>query len=107
VTYSVDGTDPWHQDFHAHLTIVNNGSTLVAGWTVQLSLPGDQVDWVGYPGAWEPFSDWQFGGGTLVLTAASGGEAVAPGATEIVPIAVRGNAATPGGCTFDGAPCQP
>ena len=51
VTYTVDGTDPWHQGFRAHLTIVNHGTTPVAGWTVQVSLPGDQVDWAGYPGA--------------------------------------------------------
>jgi cellulose binding protein with CBM2 domain len=107
VSYSVDGTDPWNQGFHAHLTIVNNGSTPVAGWTVQLSLPGDQVDWVGYPGAWQPFSNWQFGGGTLVLNAVSGGETIAPGATEIVPVAGQGTATAPAGCTFNGASCQP
>jgi hypothetical protein len=107
VSYSVDGTDTWNQGFRAHLTIVNNGSTPVAGWAVQLSLPGDQVDWVGYPGAWQPFSNWQYGGGTLVLNAVSGGETIAPGATEIVPIAGQGSTTAPAGCTFDGAPCQP
>jgi hypothetical protein len=50
---------------------------------------------------------WQFGGGTLVLDAVSDGETIAPGATEIVPIAGQGNATAAGSCTFDGAPCQP
>jgi hypothetical protein len=107
VTYSVDGTDPWHHDFRAHLTIVNHGAAPVAGWSVQVSLPGDQVDWVGYPGAWDPFASWQFSGGTLVLNAVSGGETLAPGATEVVPISAQGGNTVPGGCQFNGAACQP
>ena len=107
VTYTLDGTDPWHQAFRAHLTIVNHGATPVAGWTVQVSLPGDQVDWVGYPGAWDSFANWQFSGGTLALTAVSGGETLAPGATEIVPISAQGGTTVPGGCQFNGAACQP
>ncbi|HET7245101.1 MAG TPA: cellulose binding domain-containing protein, partial [Streptosporangiaceae bacterium] len=107
VTYTLDGTDPWRGDFRAHLTIVNHGATPVAGWTVQVSLPGDQVDWVGYPGAWNPFANWQFSGGTLDLNAVSGGETLAPGATEIVPISAQGGNTVPGGCQFNGAACQP
>jgi hypothetical protein len=107
VSYTVDGTDPWHQDFRAHLTIVNHGAAPVAGWNVQVALPGDQVDWVGYPGAWDPFANWQFNGGTLALDAVSGGETIPPGGTEIVPISVQGSNTTPGGCDFNGAACQP
>ena len=79
----------------------------MAGWTVQVSLPGDQVDWVGYPGGWDPFADWQFSGGTLVLNAVSDGETLAPGATEVVPISAQGGNTVPGGCQFNGAACQP
>lgn len=107
VSYTVDGADPWHQDFHAHLTIANHGAAPVAGWNVQVTLPGDQVDWVGYPGAWDPFANWQFNGGTLALNAVSGGETIPPGGTEIVPISVQGSNTTPGGCEFNGAVCQP
>lgn len=107
VSYTMDGADPWHQDFHAHLTIVNHGAAPVAGWNVQVTLPGDQVDWVGYPGAWDPFANWQFNGGTLALNAVSGGETIPPGGTEIVPISVQGSNTTPGGCEFNGAVCQP
>ena len=107
VAYTLDSTDPWHQNFRAHLTIVNHGAIPVAGWTVQVSLPGDQVDWVGYPGAWDPFANWQFTGGTLALSAVSGGETLAPGASEIVPISAQGSNTVPGGCEFNGAACQP
>jgi hypothetical protein len=72
-----------------------------------VSLPGDQIDWVGYPGAWEPFSSWQFSGGTLTLNAVSGGETLAPGATEIVPITARGATTAPANCAFNGSACQP
>jgi len=37
----------------------------------------------------------------------SGGETLAPGATEIVPISAQGGTAIPGGCRFNGAACQP
>jgi hypothetical protein len=107
VSYTVDGADPWHRDFRAHLTIVNHGAAPVAGWNAQVALPGDQVDWVGYPGAWDPFANWQFNGGTLALNAVSGGETIPPGGTEIVPISVQGSNTTPGGCEFNGAACQP
>jgi len=78
----------------------------VAGWTIQVSLPGDQVDWVGYPGGWDRFANWQFNGGTLALNAVSGGETIAPGGTEIVPITAQGTNTAPSGCTFNGAACQ-
>jgi hypothetical protein len=107
VTYTLDSTDHWHRDFRAHLTIVNHGAAPVAGWTVQVSLPGDQVDWVGYPGAWNQFANWQFSGGTLALNAVAGSETLAPGATEIVPISAQGSNTVPGGCQFNGAACQP
>jgi Cellulose binding domain len=107
VTYTLDDGGPWHPDFRAHLTIVNNGRSPVSGWTIQVSLPGDQVSWVSSPGGWGPFEDWRFTGGTLVLNAVAGGEALAPGATEIVPIFGQGATTAPGSCTFDGSACQP
>lgn len=59
------------------------------------------------PGAWDPFANWQFSGGTLALNAMPGGETLAPGATEIVPISAQGSNTVPGGCQFNGAACQP
>jgi len=107
VTYTLDGDGQWGQGFQAHLTIVNSGHRTIAGWTIQLTLPGDHVKWVGYPGAWLPFATWQFSGTTLTLHADSGGEALAPGGTEIVPIFGHGDTTAPGGCTFNGSGCQP
>jgi hypothetical protein len=106
VTYTLDRTSPWQQSFNAHLTIVNHGAAPVAGWTIQVSLPGDLVDWVGSPGGWGPFANWQFNAGTLALNAVSGGETIAPGGTEIVPITAQGANTAPSGCTFNGAACQ-
>jgi hypothetical protein len=107
VTYTLDGSSQWDRDFRAHLTIVNSGHRTIAGWTIQLTLPGDRVDWVGYPGAWRPFATWQFGGTTLTLHADSSGETLSPGSTEIVPIFGAGHTTAPRGCTFNGSGCQP
>jgi hypothetical protein len=108
VTYTLDdGGGPWSQDFRAHLTIVNNGGGPISGWTIQVSLPGDQVTWVNSPDGWGPFANWQFTGGTLALTAVSGGETLAPGAAEIVPIFGQGATTAPASCTFNGSACQP
>ncbi len=41
------------------------------------------------------------------LTAVSGGETLAPGTTEIVPISAQGGTIVPGGCQFNGMACQP
>lgn len=107
VTYTLDGDGQWDHGFRAHLTIVNSGHRAIAGWTIQLTLPGDHVSWVGYPGAWLPFATWQSRGTTLTLHADSGGETLSPGGTEVVPIFGRGHTTAPGGCTFNGSGCQP
>ncbi|HEY6276469.1 MAG TPA: hypothetical protein VIX86_09050 [Streptosporangiaceae bacterium] len=110
VTYSPAGQDQWGR-FSTQLTIANHGSRPVSGWTLQLSYPGDQVFWVGYqgfPDGWHgnEFVSWQFGGGTLTLTAQAGGETLAPGAAQTITIFGDGNAQVPAGCTFDGAACS-
>jgi hypothetical protein len=108
VTYTLDdGGDHWHHGFSAHLTIVDNAHQAIPGWTIDLSLPGDQVSWVGYPGAPQPFAVWQLSGSSLVLHAVSGGETLSPGGTEVVPIFADGPSAYPSGCTFNGASCRP
>ena len=107
VAYTLDGSGQWDQGFRAHLTIVNNGHRTIAGWTIQLALPGDRVNWVGYQEPWRPFAMWQFSGTTLTLHADSGGETLSPGSTEIVPIFGDGDTTAPSGCTFNGSGCQP
>jgi hypothetical protein len=93
--------------FSTQLTIVNQGSTPVAGWTLQLSYPGDQVFWVGYPGSGPgtEFVSWHFGGDMLTLSAQAGGEALAPGGTQSIVIVGTGNSPVPAGCTFNGSAC--
>ena len=105
VSYTLDSNGQSHWGFHAHLTIVNNGRRPIAGWTLQVTLPGDQVNWVGYPGAWGPFAAWQFSGGTLTLHAVSGGETLPPGGTEILPLLAGGDSTAPSGCSFNGNGC--
>jgi hypothetical protein len=108
VTYTLDGGDgQGNHGFRAHLTIVSTGHQATPGWTIELSLPGDEVSWVGYPDAPLPFARWQFSGHLLVLHAASGGETLPPGGTEVVPISAAGPHKAPRGCTFNGAPCRP
>lgn len=95
------------QGFQGQLTIVNHGTSQVAGWTVQLTLPGDEVDFVGNQAGWggSPFDHWQFSGDTLTLSADSS-EALGPGAVLNVTIHGQGRAAVPSGCTFDGTACR-
>jgi hypothetical protein len=112
VAYTLDsqGNHWGHPDFHAHLTIVNQGSQPVSGWTVQVTLPGDQIRWAGYQqggwGGWGDFRTWSFSGNTLTLTANSPEETLSPGASQTVYIISDGSPASPSGCTFDGAACH-
>jgi len=107
VTYSPSDHHHWG-GFQGQLTIVNHSSQTVSGWNVQLAFPGDAVQWVGYPGGWNgtPFSNWQFSGGTLTMTANRGGEALGPGGSQTITIEGQGSTSSPSGCTFNGAACR-
>ena len=102
VTVSFSGSSRGHR-FSTQVTLVNHGSARVSGWTLRLSYPGDQVFWVGYQGG--EFVSWQFGGGTLTLSARAGGETLAPGGTQSILVAGIGNTPAPAGCTFNGSGC--
>jgi hypothetical protein len=112
VAYSLDsqGNHWGHPDFRAHLTIVNRGSQPVSGWTIQVSLPGDQIRWVGSQrggwGGWGDFRTWGFSGNTLTLNANSSDEVLSPGASQTVYIIGDGDSASSVGCTFNGAACH-
>ncbi len=111
VTYTVDSQHNFwgNNHFHGHLTIVNHSSRSVSGWAIQLTLPGDRIRWVSYRQGWSqvPFSNWGFSGSTLTMTAASGAETLAPGASQTVYIEGDGSADSPTGCSFNGATCHP
>jgi hypothetical protein len=108
VSFSAEQTGFLNDRFIAHLTITNAGRATVANWELRLSLPGDRIEWVGYPGGFwgQSFANWAYDGTLLRLSADSGGEALAPGATEVVPIFGHGTRTSPAGCTFDGAACR-
>jgi hypothetical protein len=107
VTFSSDQDRRDFDHFQVQMTLVNNGGSPVSGWTVQLTLPGDGVDSVenqaGRDGS--PFEHWQFSGDTLTITADTDRETLGPGAPVSLSIHGRGNAASPTGCTFNGAAC--
>jgi hypothetical protein len=94
--------------FEVQLTIVNHGSSPVSGWTIQLTFPRDEIDFVESGSGWtaDPFDHWQFRGDMLTLSADTGSETVGPGGSEDVTIHGRGEVTFPTGCTFNGTACQ-
>jgi hypothetical protein len=110
VIYTIDSQGNFwgNKHFRSHVTVINHGSQPVSDWTIQLTLPGDGIRWVGYRLGWSqlPFSSWRFSGNTLTLAAGSPGETLAPRASQTVYIDGSGTSASPSGCTFDGAACH-
>jgi hypothetical protein len=93
--------------FQGQLTLVNQGGSPVAGWTAELTFPGDEVFSVdnqdGRDGS--PFDHWQFDGDTLTISADNSSEALAPGQPLSLSIDARGRTTSPTACTFNGAAC--
>jgi hypothetical protein len=104
-TASQDQRDFDH--FRDQLTLVNQGASPVAGWTAELTLPGDEVFSVenqdGRDGF--PFEHWQFDGDTLTISADNSSETLSPGEPLSLSIHGRGRTTSPTGCTFNGAAC--
>ena len=93
--------------FRDQLTLVNNGGRPVSGWTVQLTLPGDEIFSVETQPWWDgvPFEHWRVSGDTLTISADNDTETLAPGEPLSVSIHGRGRTTSPTGCTFNGAAC--
>jgi hypothetical protein len=93
--------------FEGQLTLVNQGASPVAGWTAELTLPGDEVfsveNQAGRNGF--PFEHWRFDGDTLTMSADSSSETLSPGEPLSLSIHGRGRTTSPTGCTFNGAAC--
>jgi hypothetical protein len=66
--------------FRDQLTLVNNGGRPVSGWTVQLTLPGDEIFSVETQPWWDgvPFEHWRVSGDTLTISADNDTEMLAP-----------------------------
>jgi Cellulose binding domain len=93
--------------FEGQLTLVNQGDSPVAGWTAELTLPGDEIFSVGNQDGRDgsPFDHWQFDGDTLTISADNSGETLSPGESMSLSIHGQGRTTSPTGCTFNGAAC--
>jgi hypothetical protein len=93
--------------FQGQLTLVNQGASPVAGWTAELTLPGDEVFSVENQAGRNGFSfeHWRFDGDTLTMSADSSSETLSPGQPLSLSIHGRGRTTSPTGCTFNGAAC--
>jgi hypothetical protein len=90
----------WDGGFQGQLTIVNHTGSPLNGWQITIALPGDQVDTV-----WN--ADWQKAqGNSVIMTAASYDQSIAPGASQAVNFVAQGSTTSPASCTFDGSACQ-
>ena len=104
VTYSPDRHG---RRISGTLTLVNHSRESFSKWTITLTFPGDQIDFVGAPGdSLLAFDTWHFSGDTLTLSAVLSSETLRPGATEQILITGHGPTASPSGCQFDGSACN-
>jgi hypothetical protein len=107
LTFSAGQDQRDFDHFQGQLTLVNQGGSPVAGWTAELTLPGDEIFSVenqdGRDGS--PFDHWQFDGDTLTISADDSSETLSPGQPLSLSIHGRGRTTSPTGCTFNGAAC--
>jgi hypothetical protein len=107
LTFSAGQDQRDFDHFQGQLTLVNQGGSPVAGWTAELTLPGDEIFAVenqdGRDGS--PFDHWQFDGDTLTISADNSSETLAPGEPLSLTIHGQGRTTSPTGCTFNGAAC--
>ena len=107
LTFSAGQDQRDFDHFQGQLTLVNQGGSPVAGWTAELTLPGDEIFSVenqdGRDGF--PFDHWQFDGNTLTISADNSSETLTPGQPLSLTINGRGRTTSPTGCTFNGAAC--
>jgi hypothetical protein len=105
LTFSASQGQRDFDHFQGQLTLVNQGSSPVAGWTAELTLPGDEVFSVENQDGF-PFEHWQFDRDTLTLSADNSSETLTPGEPLSLSIHGRGRTTSPTGCTFNGAACR-
>ena len=107
LTFSAGQDQRDFDHFQGQLTLVNQGGSPLAGWTAELTLPGDEVFSVenqdGRDGS--PFDHWQFDGDTLTISADNSSETLSPGEPLSLSINGRGRTTSPTACTFNGAAC--
>jgi hypothetical protein len=81
--------------FHDQLILVNKGGSPVSGWTVQLTLPRDEIDFVEIVSGWhgDPFDHWEYRGDTLTITADTDSETLSPGG--LLDVSIHGGGIRP------------
>jgi hypothetical protein len=97
VSYTVD--QRWPGGFQGHFTIVNTGTTPLAGWALTATLPGDQIDSV-----WS--ASYSVNGNDLTLTPPSDQPSIAPGASQSAFFTASGSTVNPTGCVFNSQACS-
>lgn len=107
LTFSAGQDQRDFDHFQGQLTLVNQGGSPVAGWTAELTLPGDEIFSVENQDGRNGFSfdHWQFDGDTLTISADNSSETLAPGEPLSLAIHGQGRTTSPTGCTFNGATC--
>ncbi len=107
LTFSAGQDQRDFDHFQGQLTLVNQGGSPVAGWTAELSLPGDEIFSVDSQDGRDgfPFDHWHFDGDTLTISANNNSETLAPGHPLSLNIDGRGRTTSPTACTFNGAAC--
>jgi Cellulose binding domain len=107
LTFSADQGQRDFDHFQGQLTLVNQGGSPVAGWTAELTFPGDEVFSVENQDGRDGFSfdHWQFDGDTLTISADNSSETLTPGQPLSLSIHGRGGTPSPTACTFNGATC--
>jgi Cellulose binding domain len=107
LTFTADQGQRDFDHFDGQLTLVNQGGSPVAGWTAELTLPGDEVFSVENQDGWDgfPFDHWQFDGDTLTISADNSSGTLTPGQPLNLSIHGRGRTTSPTGCTFNGTTC--
>lgn len=108
LTFSADQDQRDFDHFEGQLTLVNQGGSPVAGWTAELTFPGDEVFSVDNQDGRDGFSfdHWQFDGDTLTISADNSNETLTPGQPLSLSIHARGRTTSPTACTFNGAACR-
>jgi Cellulose binding domain len=86
-------TQDGQQDIRGQIVIVNNGPVPLTGWRIRVVLPGD-TDYQVLDAANHSAGD------ALVMAAASAGQAIAAGRTEVIAFTARGTTSTPARSRF-------
>ncbi|MGW1717399.1 extracellular catalytic domain type 1 short-chain-length polyhydroxyalkanoate depolymerase [Streptomyces sp. NPDC002156] len=91
----------WNTGLTANVTITNNSTTAVNGWTLGFTLPSGQTITSGWSATYAPAS------GAVTATNATYNAAIAPGASVGIGYQAShtGNSAAPSGFTLNGTAC--